>query len=100
MASILVGVAVIPAQAASLFEALLEFQTERRQSQSVDIKNQTQQPNTNIEGGVLREENFTTILEQQCKEGNLLDSRISCRSCGARSHRIDAIYCFSCGAKL
>jgi len=80
MGSILAGVTVIPAQGAELFEALLDYQTERRQKNA--IKNNLR---TRIEG-------FDT--------DTMIDPRISCTSCGRRSHRSDAFYCWSCGSKL
>lgn len=81
MGSILAGAAVVPAQAAELVEALLDFQTERRQ------KNMTK--NT-----------LRTRLESEYENDSMVDPRISCASCGRRSHRSDAFYCWSCGAKL
>ena len=114
MGSILFGVAVIPAQAARLFEALLEFQEERRmqlqlQSQSSkkddkisDMKQMILSNNKNKNNGDIIEDDMAmqTFLKQRYDQGALLDSRISCENCGVRCHRIDAIYCFSCGEKL
>ena len=112
MGSILFGVAVIPAQAARLFEALLEFQEERRmqlqlQSQSnkeddelTDMKQKMILSNNNNGDGIEDDMAMQTFLKQRYDQGALLDSRISCENCGVRCHRIDAIYCFSCGEKL
>ena len=98
MASILFGVAVVPAQAARLFEALLEFQEERRNKQSLNTRNKINQDFPDDD--VAEEIDVGALLNQRYGQGNLLDSRISCHSCGARCHRIDADYCFSCGEKL
>jgi hypothetical protein len=81
MGSILVGVAVIPAQGAELVEALLDFQAERRQKKK--MKNTLR---TRMEGGF--------------ENDPMIDPRISCSSCGRRSHRGDAFFCWSCGEKL
>mmetsp|Transcript_30133 Transcript_30133/g.39686 ORF Transcript_30133/g.39686 Transcript_30133/m.39686 type:complete len:423 (+) Transcript_30133:1-1269(+) len=80
MGSILIGVAIIPVQAAQLVEALLDFQAERRQKKM--LKNTIR---TRMEG---------------FQEDQMVDPRISCTCCGRRSHRSDASYCWSCGAKL
>ena len=94
MASILFGVAIIPAQAASLFESLLEFQNERRQSQSIEADSKT------ILGRKGEQTELDSVLKERYERDAILDSRISCRTCGARCHRIDAIHCFACGEKL
>lgn len=83
IASILVGVVVIPSQAAELVEALLDFQQERRQKKM--IKNTLRS-----KGG--DDDMFETDL--------MVDSRISCPSCGKRCHRGDALYCWNCGSNL
>lgn len=100
MASILIGVAVIPAQAARLFEALLEFQEERRQT--IDAKNNKFDQNASKDGDSFKkiDNEMKVFLKDRYDKGDILDSRISCRSCGVRCHRIDAIYCFSCGERL
>jgi Ion channel. len=82
MGSILVGVAIIPAQAAELVEALIDFQAERRQKKL--IKNRLR---TRADGGTFESD-------------PMVDPRISCSSCGKRQHRSDAFYCWNCGSKL
>ena len=84
MGSILVGVAIIPAQAAELVEALLDFQAERRQK-SMFKNTLRSRMESGSNGGF---------------EDDMIDPRISCASCGRRSHRSDAFYCWSCGEKL
>jgi len=81
MGSILVGVAVIPAQAAELVEALLDLQAERRQK---DMMKNT----------------LRSRMEGRGLVDDMVDPRISCPSCGKRSHRSDAFYCYFCGEKL
>ncbi len=81
MGSILVGVAVIPAQAAELVNALLDLQAERRQK---DLMKNT----------------LRTRMEGSGFVDDMVDPRISCPSCGKRSHRSDAFYCYFCGEKL
>ena len=70
--SILAGVAIIPAQAASLAEAYLDFQKEK------DVGKR--KLGTNAEGNA-------TI-------------RRECGNCGATPHRKDASFCWSCGGPL
>lgn len=82
MGSILVAVAVVPAQAAALVDALLDLQAERRQK---DLMKNTLR--TRMEGG-------GGLVD------DMVDPRISCPSCGRRSHRSDAAYCYFCGEKL
>lgn len=82
MGSILFGVAVIPAQGAELFEALIEYQTEKRQQKM--IKNR------------LRSKGLGSGFESD----SMIDPRIACANCGKRSHRQDAFYCWNCGSKL
>jgi hypothetical protein len=102
MASILFGVTVIPAQAARLFEALLEFQEERKRKQAqsmgetMRLKREKSRADEEVDGKI----ELKAFLKERYDKGELLDSRISCHSCGARCHRIDSIYCFSCGEKL
>ena len=75
--SILAGVAVIPAQAASLVEALLEVQEERR----------VQGENSSDAGDLLTKTDSSFASEH-------------CQVCGTSSHREDAKYCWSCGSAL
>lgn len=82
MGSILVGVAIIPAQAAELVEALLDFQAERRQKKLIKNKLRTRLDGAGFESDPM------------------VDPRISCSSCGKRQHRSDAFYCWNCGSKL
>ena len=99
MASILFGVAVIPVQAARLFESLLEFQEERRQNLPANFQAKSSiSKNDNDE--IMKESELKRVYGKRIQEGGILDPRISCESCGARCHRVDAIYCYLCGEKL
>ena len=70
--SILAGVAIIPAQAASLAEAYLDFQKERNA------------------GKVMKP---TTVSKTR-------KSMRKCDNCGSGPHRRDAVFCWSCGESL
>ena len=72
--SILAGVAVIPAQAASLAEAYLDFQKERSVGKRKRVMNE--------------------------KKSDIISKTRSCKSCGAGFHRHDALFCWSCGEPL
>jgi len=95
--SILAGVAIIPGQAAALFEALLESDKQRAElerdlplslaattSNSLDSEPQQQQQQQN---------------EQQ-QRGRMLDPVTPCGHCGTTLHWVDATFCWSCGKKL
>ena len=69
-ASILAGVAIIPAQAASLAESFLDFQKERELQKKPKAK----------------------------RKAPL--GRGKCDACGAGPHRKDAFFCWSCGNQL
>jgi hypothetical protein len=82
MGSILVGVSIIPAQGAELVEALLDYNSERRQKKLIKTTLRTR----TLGGGY--------------ENDAMIDPRISCASCGKRNHRGDAFFCWSCGSKL
>eukprot|EP00571_Detonula_confervacea_P004173 CAMPEP_0172315506 /NCGR_PEP_ID=MMETSP1058-20130122/25409_1 /TAXON_ID=83371 /ORGANISM="Detonula confervacea, Strain CCMP 353" /LENGTH=481 /DNA_ID=CAMNT_0013029591 /DNA_START=6 /DNA_END=1448 /DNA_ORIENTATION=+ len=69
--SILAGVAIIPAQAASLAEAYLDFQKERYAGKGESIS--------------------------KAKENTIIIGREKCDKCGVGPHRNDAFFCWSCG---
>jgi len=86
--SILAGVAVVPIQTASLVEALLDFQQER---QAQKEQKQQKQPTGNL--NEIHYDNDET-------EEFSVDARKSCVQCGAKSHRVDALFCWNCGENL
>ena len=98
MTSILFGVAVIPAQTARLFEALLEFQEERRRN--IQSKDDKSRRSSSHDHDVYETELQKLTRQRIQKDGLLLDPRIQCQSCGARCHHVDALYCYMCGEKL
>jgi hypothetical protein len=124
--SILAGIAIIPAQAAKLVEALLMLQREQNEAANMGMlksgvtqqrRNKLQSysgradgrgpTGTNIEIPAIEEE-----LQQQQRLGisgsrsatrqqpSSSSSSKSCTSCGEPSHRVDARFCWSCGNEL
>jgi len=89
--SILAGVAVIPAQGAALFEALLERQRENEKKQ----RNKS---------GRLGAADTGTANETGGTEGGMgrmvLETTQACPSCGAVLHWSTARFCWSCGNEL
>jgi len=82
--TILAGVAIIPAQAASLAEAYLDYQKERSGLGGV------------IGGGGGKEKQQQQTIARAETEGG----EAKCGSCGAGPHRKDAVFCWSCGEVL
>ncbi|KAL7546472.1 hypothetical protein ACHAWF_009807 [Thalassiosira exigua] len=74
--TILAGAIVLPAQAASLAEAYLDYQKER---------------------GTGRREPFSKVNGGATAEGT---GREKCQNCGAGPHRSEAAFCWSCGKAL
>jgi hypothetical protein len=83
--SILVGVAVVPAQAASLVEALLARDEENKRGGKIDPR---RQPNR-THGDIASNDDALT-----------LDTTTMCSSCGATFHWTKSRYCHSCGQPL
>jgi voltage-gated potassium channel Kch len=88
--SILVGVAVVPAQAAALVEALLEREDIKRKSRKLSSKKMTTPPSPN--GSTPNESSPNNILA--------LDTGRACPECGATCHWTNAQYCYSCGEEM
>ena len=98
--SILAGVAIIPAQAAKLVEALLEFQEDQ------DGK----KPAKRASGKVPKKMVESTILDGMGPSGEPIEnppnemtawtSGRKCSQCGALFHRTDARFCWSCGVEM
>lgn len=81
--SILVGVAVIPGQAAALFEALLDYDRQRNMPDAANsAKKVVSGPPT------------------PPRAAGMMDVSIVCNTCGATMHWVDASYCWSCGGNL
>ena len=77
--TILAGVAIIPAQAASLAEAYLDFQKERVEGKKQKNMGRRSPP--------------VPVLSST-------DKVKRCGTCGSIHHRTDAIFCYSCGNKF
>jgi hypothetical protein len=89
--SILAGVAIIPGQAAALFEALLESDKQRAELER-------ESPLSLAATNSLDSEPQQQQSEQQ--RGRMLDPVTPCVHCGTTLHWVDATYCWSCGKKL
>jgi voltage-gated potassium channel len=76
--SILVGVAVVPAQAAALVEALLEREDAKRRSRS-------------------RPSRKAKVSSEKVRA---MDMDMACPQCGATFHWTSAQFCYSCGGEL
>jgi len=86
-ASVMAGVAVIPAQAASLVEALIDFDKQKQQQrQKIAQKSSTTSSISQPGDGIPRD--------------GMLDTRNPCPTCGATFHWSDALFCWSCGNEL
>lgn len=105
-ASILAGVAIIPAQAANLAEAYLDFMKERTattatSSTTSSVPRAAKKPmganaasNTYGTGRINDLSTTGRSTSEMKKEVNY------CSACGVGSHRIDARFCWSCGKTL
>jgi hypothetical protein len=115
-ASILAGIAIIPAQAAKLVEALLEFQKDQstitvKASKQTSPKNmkmirrmnaKTQQDRATDglgPSGVEIEVPPLTDGEDYKSYFKIVPTK-GCASCGKVAHRVDAIYCWNCGTRF
>ena len=116
-ASILAGVAIIPAQAASLAEAYLDFMKERAfiSSSSSSSSSSTSAVSSGVKKATSAKKNVaptspelyaatTTgrIKDAPTTPKNIMERRneVYCRTCSAESHRVDARFCWSCGNTL
>lgn len=84
--SILAGVAIIPVQAASLFEALLDYDKQR------NLEQQQQEE--------AEEEQKAIVPPNNSSQRGMIDAITPCESCGTTMHWVDATFCWSCGNKL
>jgi voltage-gated potassium channel len=81
--TILAGVAIIPAQAASLAEAYLDFQKERVEGKKQKNMGRRSPP-----------------FPVTSMKDNVLVAETRCDTCGSIHHRTDALFCYSCGNKF
>jgi voltage-gated potassium channel Kch len=110
-ASILAGVAIIPAQAASLAEAYLDFMKERASSSSSSsssssggVSRAVAKPSTNaarMPSERIKDATTTTTTATRSSNSAIeTRSETTCSACSAGSHRVDARFCWSCGKNL
>jgi hypothetical protein len=93
-ASIVLGVAIVPAQAASLVDALLDREGARNGKGAANVlKASIPRPDSRM---------ATTFNNNgdSNKEMLALDTSMSCPRCGARFHWSSAQFCYSCGEEL
>lgn len=90
-ASIVLGVAIVPAQAASLVEALLDRERARNGKSASNQKKAVVRPETKVAAAFIGKSNDEMLA---------LDTSTSCPSCGASLHWSSAQYCYSCGEEL
>jgi hypothetical protein len=83
--TILAGVAIVPSQAASLVEAYLDFQKERLVGRE--------------EGQMLRP-TPPTLPPSSFVAVGVVGGGGRCGKCGPSIHRVDALFCWSCRARL
>jgi len=97
--SILFGVTVIPAQAAALVDALLNYQKERM------LIAEAEEEKSEVILIDYDDSDFVFAVDQKVQQKSTaknLDSSSSkiCKNCGTSSHRNDATFCWSCGSSL
>lgn len=90
--SILAGVAIIPGQAAALFEAVLESDLQRIEMEKLERLEKGAETTTTT--------TTTTLSRQTSPQRGLIDAVTPCANCGSTMHWVDATYCWSCGTKL
>lgn len=111
MGSIIVGVAVIPAQAASLVEALLIFQKEKEVKRNGNLSEMDDNFDYQREFTTVTKDEWaplvqdSSFLQQQTDNNpNVIPTTYvvneACRNCNAFPHRLDARFCWSCGNQL
>jgi voltage-gated potassium channel Kch len=104
-ASILFGITVIPAQAALLVDTLFEYQKERASEL---------EENADLSEIILIDYDDSDTIFAVDQQGNnkknsqngmgmdtnSIDDDVRCHVCSASSHRMDALFCWSCGTRL
>ncbi len=90
-ATILAGVAIEPAQAASLAEAYLDFQKERLERK----RQRRTPPSLSLSVSVV-----AIASEEIVATSSSGGEEMRCGECGAEHHRNDASFCWSCGMKM
>lgn len=98
--SILVGVAVVPAQAAALVEALLEREDIRRESRKRASQPKKLQPTMPANSSSINRLANGGPTPPPDDKILALDTGRACPECGASFHWTNAQYCYSCGKEL
>jgi len=102
--SILAGVAVIPIQAAALFEALLDFQKERQQNLDNENERIVLEQNVTDPPHRFNDDNIIGLNTTASNNGNHHSGEqfidCLCKTCNASPHRRDAFFCWQCGTEL
>lgn len=96
--SILFGVAVVPAQAGALVEALLDRENINKNGRKKGIGTKlTNDRETSIDGAT---EGSNTNRNASEEADLALDVTYTCQNCGASFHWSSAQYCYRCGEKI
>ena len=90
-ASIVLGVAIVPAQAAALAEALLDRERARNGNKAKSKRQDMIRPETKMK---------TMNQGGDSKDLLALDTATSCPNCGAAFHWSSAQFCYNCGEEL
>ncbi len=93
-ATILAGVAIVPAQAASLAEAYLDFQKERLEGKQKQLGRKPLTSSPSSSSSASQSSSAENVATSPGK------SERRCAECGAMHHRSDASFCWSCGLRL
>lgn len=108
-ATILAGVAIVPAQAASLAEAYLDFQKERiegQQQQRLLLRRPAPLTASSSSSSSVAATTATSSASSSAEIGTTgtggdgAGGGRCCGECGASHQRVDASFCWSCGVKL
>ena len=103
--TILAGLAIVPAKAASLAEAYLDFQKERLAGREQEQRLRRPAPAASPSSS----SSVAAALSASSSAGNVAtgtdgDGAVGvgrrCGECGASHHRVDASFCWSCGGRL
>jgi hypothetical protein len=99
--SIIAGVAIVPAQAAALFEALFQKELKDNKINKSNVSTAATITASRRRRNTIASSNGsitdTTLVSD---EKVVLDMVLACRMCGKSLHWSHARYCYSCGEEL